>query len=298
MGIIKESTYLDYIFLFGDNRTAYMDYAVKNAVETKGKLLILYEDIYPIGLMCCSLENDCFRITYAFTYKQYRNKGVFTMLMSYMKDNSPLPIKVSIPQDHKYYNYINPVLYKMGFQLQSSCIVYGCEPKDYGKWALYMNEKGNKLNDMLKRKGFECISFHEASQKILDEIYHSSESDFDNPLPVQPFFDYQSRCMDRCMSFVAVKDGHLAAYSLVSRPGKNSAVFEQTAVSEKYRGTGIILLPFSESMNSVATFHCTKASYAIYENNIHSNAFRKKIVDRVTSSKRRSENYIYRKEEY
>lgn len=298
MKIIKESSYLDYIFLFGDDRTAYMDFAVKNTIETNGKLLILYEDISPLGLLCSSKENNCFRILYAYTREKYRKKGVLTMLLKYMTERLQESLMISIPQDHKSYPFLQPLLLQTGFQLQSSCIVYSCEPKDYGKWAVYMEEKGNKLNAMIRRNGFECMSFQNAPENILNEIYYSGESDFDNPLPVQPFFDYPSRCMDKRMSFAAVKKGHLAAYSLVSRPGKHSAVFEQTAVSEKYRGSGVILLPFSESMNSVEDFQCTKASYAIYEDNLHSNAFRKKIVDRVTSSKRRSENYIYRKEEH
>lgn len=294
---IKESSYLDYVFLFGDDRTAYMDFAVKNAVETNGKLLILYDDISPMGLLCCSLENRCFRITYAFTCKRYRKKGVFKTLLSYMKKSSCFPIKVTISQTHKCYHFLQPLLLRSGFKLNSSCIVYECKPEDYGNWKVYMDSTGNKLNAMLKRNGFECVSFQNAPVNILDEIYYSGESDFDNPLPVRPFFDFPSRRMDPCMSFAAVKDGHLVAYSLVSRPGKYSAVFEQTSVSEKYRGTGVILLPFSESMNSVETFHCKKASYAIYEDNLHSNAFQKKIVERVTSSKKRSENYIYRKED-
>ena len=62
---------------------------------------------------------------------------------------------------------------------------------------------------------------------LVDEIYYSGENSFGNKLAVKVFFDDPQKNMNTDMSFAAVRNDHLAAYTLVTSPGRllSSSVF-------------------------------------------------------------------------
>ena len=155
-----------------------------------------------------------------------------------------------------------------------------------------MDKVGNKFCEILIRQGFECFSFNEAAENFLDELYHSDENEYKNTFSTKVFFDNANKCLDKNLSFLATKNGKLAAYSLVSRPDEKSAVFEHISTSEEHRGTGCIFLPFANSMEEFRKAGCNRAAYVMYEDNTHANAFRKKLLERVTVSQHTSYNFI------
>ena len=155
-----------------------------------------------------------------------------------------------------------------------------------------MSDMGGKLCSALERQGYSYVSFADADNSLIDKIYHSGENSFGNRLDVKVFFDNPQKNMNRDMSFATVKDGSLAAYTLVSCPDRTSAVFEHISAGEKYIGSGCILLSFAGSMESFKRFGCRRAAYAMYDENGRANAFRRKLLQNVTSTSARSENYI------
>lgn len=295
MLVIKTASYLDYIFFFGGERTAYSDYSVKNALESGGKLYFMYEDKYAVGYICVAIEDNSSRIFYAYTKKENRNKGVLKRLLRHVAENARFSVRLNISEKQKYYRYVSSACRSAGFSLQSSCIVFSGYSRDFFRWDDYMLNTGNRYIHMFEKWGFICTSFREADESIIDEIYYSDENEYENSLSVKPFFDCKSRCMDMDMSFAAIKDGHVAAYTLVSRPYKDGVVFEQISTSRRYMQTGIVLFPFVRAMDKFKEFGCKAVSYAMYEDNVQSNSFREKIINMLTSSRVRTYNYVYNK---
>jgi GNAT superfamily N-acetyltransferase len=286
---------MDYLFLFGDVRTAYSDMSVKTAIASDGNVFMAWEENHPVGYICLSEELEKTNILYAFTVPEMRRKGVFSELLAHAVQHSPRSLRLSISDSHKCYGIISHTCRKQGFEMQSSCIVYSGKSGDFIRWKEYMAGTGGTMCEILERQGFSCVSFADADQDLLDQILFSDKSEFGNQLDVRAFFENPYKRMNRNMSFAAVKDGELAAYTLVSSPDASSAVFEHISASRKQIGSGCILLPFSKAMESFEKYGCRRAAYAMYEDNEHANNFRKKLLDKVTSSRKRSENYILNK---
>ncbi len=179
--------------------------------------------------------------------------------------------------------------------MDSSCVIYSGQREDFVNWEHYMEKSGNTLCRLLKEQGYSCQSFATADKELLDSLYQSGYNNFHNMLDVKPFFDDPNHCMDKTMSFLEQKDGIVTAYTLVRRPDKKNVVFEHISCHQDHIGSGCILLPFAQSMKMFQKYGCQRGVYAMYEENSHANAFRKKLLKMVTSSCRRSYNFIYAK---
>ena len=293
---IINASYTDYVFLFAGSRTAYSDLSVKGALKSDGRLYIMMEDDRPAGYLCIVNEENIARVLYVYTDPMIRNRGILKSLLKHACENADRKVKVCIADDTEAFTFIKRACLNLGFFEESNCIISGSgKAKDFSNWERYMDRVGNKFCEILIRQGFECVSFNEASENQIDELYHSNENEYKNPLSVKVFFDNANKCLDRNMSFLASKDGELAAYSLVSRPDIQSAVFEHISTAEKYMGSGCIFLPFARSMEEFKKSGCNRAAYAMYEDNVHANAFKKKLLERVTVSQHRSYNFVLNK---
>lgn len=293
---IINGNYTDYVFLFAGKRTAYSDLSVKGALNSGGKLYILLENNLAAGYLCIVNEENIARVLYIFTAPNYRNNGVCKTLLKHACENADRKIKVCISENTADFPFIKKACLSLGFFEESNCIVHSSgDWEDFKNWENYMDKVGNKFCEILIRQGFECISFSEASKSQLDELYHSDESEYKNSLSTKVFFDNANKFLDKDLSFLATKDGKLAAYSLVSRPDSKSAVFEHISTSEEYKGTGCIFLPFAKSMEEFKNSGCKRAAYVMYDDNTHANAFRKKLLERVTASHHKSYNFVLEK---
>lgn len=290
---IIDGNFTDYIFLFAEGRTAYSDLSVKDALNSGGRLYILLKNNLPAGYLCIANEENIARVLYIYTAPAYRNSGVCKTLLNHVCENADRKIKVCISEELENFFHIKKACLSLGFFEESKCIIHSSgEEKDFSNWVNYMDSVGNKFCEMLIKQGFECVSFYEATANQLEELYYSDENAYKNALSTKIFFDNANKFLDKNLSFLATKDGELAAYSLVSRPDVKSAVFEQISTAEKFIGTGCIFLPFAKSMEAFQKAGCNRAAYVMYENNLHANAFRKKLLDRITVSRRVSYNFV------
>lgn len=294
---IVEGSYLDYIFLFGESRTAYSDFCIKNALSSGGNIYIMQSGEKAAGYICTAAEEDRIVVLYAMTLPGERKRGIFTSLLKHVIDLSPKEIKLSISENAPYYASVKAVCERSGFTENSSCIVFSGNTEDFCNWEAYMKKTGNKFCDILSGQGFRCVSFLQADSDLLEKLYDSGNNSFENKLDIKPFFDNGEKCLSKDMSFMAVKENEIAAYTMVSCPDKASTVFEHISTAEKYIRSGVIMLPFAASMGMFKKNNCKRAAYAMYESNHHANSFRKKLLEKVTSSQKRSHNFIYRKGE-
>ena len=295
---IIDGNYTDYIFLFAGKRTAYSDLSVKGALKSGGKLYIMLEDSLPAGYLCIVNEENIARVLYIYTAPIYRNSGVCKNLLKHACKSVDRKIKVCISERTEAFNFIKKACLSLGFFEESNCTIYSSgDWEDFLNWEKYMDRVGNKFCEILMRQGFECVSFNAASPNQINELYHSDENEYKNTLSTKIFFDNANKCLDKDLSFLATKDGKLVAYSLVSRPDPESAVFEHISTSEEYRGNGCIFLPFAKSMEEFKKSGCRRAAYVMYEDNTHANAFRKKLLERLTASQHKSYNFVLEKSE-
>lgn len=289
---IIEIQFVDYALLYGEERRAYSDFAVKNALTSGGRVYSMIEKEVAVGYICVLCEPNINTITYAYTTETHRNQGVFSKLVAFVIENFNKPIRVSISTNIPAFMCVKHICQKYGFVMGNKCVVYSANASDFVKWEQYMQKTGDRLVAYLEKQGYTTISFENAQECVLKQVYDSEKSGFANKLSVRPFFENTDKCLDKKASYIAVKNGDVVAYTLITKPDKNSFVFEHISVAEEYYGSGCILLPFAKSMERFKIHECKRASYAMYENNTHANAFRKKILEIVTSKQTIFENYI------
>lgn len=290
---IKQGTYMDYVFLFGDSRTVYTDSMVEEALHGEETyLLIAYQGGKPAGYLCALGENGKLRVLYAYTQETMRGQGIFHALMVHLIQNTKLPVMINMTQENPYFSTVESVCHTLGFKEQSTFILYHAVAEKLSAWDDFMEEKGNALVKLLERWGFSAVSLAECSKEILEQLYDSKRNGFQNRLEVRPFFDNEYQFLNRELSFVAVKEGELAAYCLVTGRDRSNVVYEQFSVAEKYLGSGVILLPYAKSMEVCKSMRVKKACFAISETNKRSNLFYEKVLDRINTTKSKSINYI------
>lgn len=165
---------------------------------------------------------------------QFRIKGiagVFSELLRFIISSSDRDVRLNITENKESFTAVDHVLKKLNFALESTCIVFSGKSDDFGNWERYMEETGDKFCRILHRQGYQRISFAEADNNLIESLYNSKNSDFQNQLDVRPYLSRKSKCLDKDMSFMAVKDNTITAYTLVRRPDQTSAVFEHVSVT-------------------------------------------------------------------
>ncbi len=280
--------YLGYCFAFMGQRTAYSDYFAGEAAGCGKLLCAKLNDIFA-GYICAAGNGKENRITYAYTRPEYRGRGIFTALLKEISESSEITVKVNLPEYHEFHDVVVHVCEKIGFVRGENIIVYTARRDAEMQWTEMMNSSGKRICNMLERFGYKALSFAEADAEITDQIRNSDKSDFDSPFETCSFFDEPSRKLSRELSFAAVKDGELAAYTLVSLPSPEKCVLEQIVSSSKKRGSGVIMLPLAETVRNFIAGGGKLITYAMYKSNTAANSFRSKVFD--SASEKATENY-------
>ena len=118
---IISGTYRDYLFLFGDSRTAYSDLSAKKSAAEKN-FYIMLEDHLPAGYICANvLENLC-NVTYAYTVAEKRRHGVFTALLKYLTQLDDVSqILIVIAENQENFESIIKICKSAGFKRGQRC---------------------------------------------------------------------------------------------------------------------------------------------------------------------------------
>ncbi len=291
---IDRISFIEYMISFAGTRTAYSDRCAEEA-DNGGMLVCAKLGGEYAGYICAVGEESMIRVTYAFTRAEFRRQGIFRALMNYITGAAPAVVRVNISGTHESYGITVGVCKELGFVPGESVTVFTCRPEDDSGWRGYMDSRGTRLCEFLKRHGYGTVSFADADDDIISQIRGSCRSEYGNTFDITAYFDNPARKLSKELSFAAVKDGKLAAYTLVTRPAEKKAVFEQISDSSAERGSGVILLPFAAAMDKFFELGCTLSSYAMYGSNKQANAFRKKLLGGLNTTESVSENYYFRR---
>ena len=298
---IISGTYRDYIFLFGDSRTAYSDLSAKKSAAEKN-FYIMLEDHLPAGYICANvLENLC-NVTYAYTVAEKRRHGVFTALLKYLTQLDDVSqILIVIAENQENFESIIKICKSAGFNEDSVVKTYRADWKSIREWKEnyfddFMATHGHKYLEYFARRHFEIYSFADAPEKYMDQLYHSQENFFGNTLDIKRFFDsYDKNLVAKDISFISVKDDKLAAYYLVTAPDGNNVVVEQTAVAKKYLNSGAMLPLWDIFVRTLYNRKCDNMAFAIYSDNSPAIKFAAKITKNLKLTSNTTYKYLFEK---
>ena len=246
------------------------------------------------GYICVLNEIDTVRVTYALTVPEFRNRGVFTALLRHVIQSPPRRAELCISTDHPFYPAVRRCCDRLGFVRDEDIRVFYCRHEDRDKWQAFMDKKGSGLCATLERLGYRAVSFRDLDPALLDQLRHSDRSEYGNEMfhPALYLDNPESR-LSPDLSFAAVRDGQLAAYSLVTMEDEKTAQFAQLSVSAGEQGRGVILLPFSASVRCFFDKGLSRACYAMYASNEPADAFRRKVLAVFDTSETRLEGYSW-----
>ena len=245
------------------------------------------------GFLTAEEETEDIRITHAFTVPSFRKKGVFTGLIRHMTEEQNRIIRVTVSSGNVCFPTVRDVCLSLGFRKGESVSVFVSSSRTKPEWNAFMKLRGERLCQTLKRQGYRALSFQDMDKDLLEQLGNSDRSEYGNVFHPSLYLENPAKRLDRDMSFAAVKDGKLAAYSLVAMGDDDSAVFDQISVSKEESGHGVILLPFACSMARFYERGIPAAYYAMYESNRHAGAFRSAVLEILPTEERTIENYFY-----
>lgn len=298
---IISGTYRDYLFLFGDSRTAFSDLSTKKSAAEKN-LYIMIEDGLPTGYICANvLENLC-AVTYAYTVPEKRNHGVFTALLKYLTQlDAVYEVLISISENQENFESIVKICESAGFHKDSVVKTYRADWESLHTWKEnyfdeFMASHGHKYLEYFARRNFKIHSFANAPEKYMDQLYHSQENFFENPLEIKRFFDsYDKNLVAMDISFISVKDDKLAAYYLTTSPDEKSVVIEQTVVAKKYLNSGVMLPLWDIFVRTLYERQCDNMAFAIYSDNSPALKFDEKITKNLKLTNNSIYKYLLKK---
>ena len=297
--MIRHINELEYLIAFDQYRTAFSNRCVRESLNG-GVLIGAEKDGMLAGYLCATKDGDNLRVLYAFTVPDARKCGVFSELLYSLtqmdaSDRSGThTIRVSISAGHAFREAVAAACLKLGFDKTESVTVFKYHRDEAGNWQKFMEEKGNKMCSLLGRWGYETVSFEEATDDVISQLRDPESHGYGSTFDVASFLDNPAKKTAYDMSFAAVLDGRLAAYTLVTRDSSDGIVFQIISDSEWARGTGVILLPFAKSVNSFFEGDYRTALYAMYGSNKAANDFRKgSALGCFYTESSETENYHY-----
>ena len=283
---------LEYYIAFAGLQTAFSNRSAAQAAVSDSLYGVRMADTCA-GFFCVIEEVEGTRISYALTVPEYRGQGIFTGFLRYLLANTQKPVRLSIASSHPCYDIVRHICEKLGFQAAEQVHVFSCSSEEENQWDTFLEQKGERLCKVLERSGYRAIRFQDLDADLLGQLRTSDRTDYANSFHPSVFLEDPSRKLSRELSYAAVKDHRLAAYSLVLLGDRTSAIFEQISVSAREQGKGVILLPFVYSMKRFFECGLSRAAYAMYGSNTHANAFRKKVLKVFPATESTINNFYY-----
>lgn len=155
--------------------------------------------------------------------------------------------------------------------------------------------KYEKLYSFVENHGYHAVSFNELTKAELRQIRNNPDREFDSYLRPGVLMDDAAGGFSAELSFAAVKDGKVAAYTIIRRPDAKSCIFEIICVAKSERNSGVFILPFLSSLKTIKSSGAEVALFAIYDNNSKTLDMVKKRFGLLISSDSVQHNMIYTK---
>lgn len=294
--LVEKCSYRDYIFLFGKCRNGYADLAARRAADENSLYMLCYGRA-AYGFICVTYLRDYLCITHIAVLPQYRGGGFAQELLRFALSLGSKVI-MAVSEGLASYQAIRHILLKIGFKNLTYSWIYHSTSRedDFLSWFSFMAEKGWRMCNVLKRSGLKAVAFRDLTSEQIKYINNSPYNDYRNVLTPSAILNKQCG-VELDVSCAACAGEKIVSYVLAHKYGEKSITFDNISVDMGYVGMGTILLPFAYSMEAVRRKGYVSVSYKMYSDNKRANAFRKKLLGKLTGSRTRCAEFVFEKGE-
>lgn len=293
---IKECGTEQYRELFGSYRTAYTDKCAQSAAQS-GRLMVAYLDGEAAGYLLSSNAHDLEFVSYVFTLPELRGKGVMQSLIREAAETSEGSFGTAFSDGHEFAPALMHTMEKLGLERRESRYMFRCDGDDlWDRWDAFMEKKGRKSCETLRRQGYSTVTLADASEELLEQYRQTPYNDYGNQLNHQHLI-LPGAEITKDVSVMCTLNGRLAAYVFAYMPDRYSAIFKTLSSSAALQGGAAILLPLCDSFAKVRGRGCTQFVFSMDGVGDHANSFRNKVLSNVISKTSKRLSYIYHKKE-
>ena len=254
-----ELSLMDYLTKYGSFRTALSDFYIK----TRNCKIIGVDDAQNVAVGLLLAEQGAVTEILILAAQNDEVK-IKTALLDRLKELLPSYSElrwriVNHPQNEE-------LALAYGFRTGSVLNIFHTVGSDNERAEATLREY-EKLYAKMEATGFRTVSFAQLSENELAQIRDNPDGEFDSSLCPESLMVSGMGGLSPQMSFAAMKDGRVVAYSIIRSPDEKSYIFEIICVAKSERGNGIFILPFFRSLREIMASAAASATFAIYESN-------------------------------
>ncbi|MDO5444930.1 MAG: hypothetical protein Q4F31_04845 [Eubacteriales bacterium] len=275
----------DYLTKYSDLRTSLSDFYVKTrnckiigiadeAISGKGFLLADMGAVTEV--LFIAAEND--------------NASVKKALLNYLKGKLPAGSTI---QWRIVDNPVNETLaLEYGFRCGNTLNIFHSVDRD-NEQADKILQDYDKLYTFMERRGYRTVSFDELSEDELLQIRNNPDGEFDSYLRPGALMDDKLGGFSGKLSSASIRDGKVAAYTIIRNSDGNVCIFEIICVAESERKNGTFILPFLRSFREMKDSGAKSALFAVYDTNSEMLKIVKKRFSGLIASQSIQHNMVY-----
>ena len=250
---INEISFSEYLLGFKLDLPPIGTYYVHHGMTKDGILFGAYFEEIMAGIVILEFAPSPI-LTYVFVEERFRRQGIGTQLveaaMTYTRNKSATKLSVNLIPQNVYGNVTDHMLRKIGFEIMETATIIRCANDEHcsTKWAVFMEEKGERICKALAGRGFKTLPFSEVPAVSFDKLKPSIGKEFPPYLNPFSFIHNQTDRLVPEYSFVTLNDDQPVAFVTVTTVDDKTLVFQQLSTALSHRSRGIFLLPFGAFM--------------------------------------------------
>lgn len=291
---VRPTGVLEYFVAFSQCRTPLSDFYVNTAGtgilgawDEEGNMgigFLIYEQKGTFAEILCL---ECIR------QKTGTEERLLQEFLDLGKRESMETILFRLSRDSSWYPRLKELVEKNGFTVKEKLYLFRSYMEDYSRWKEYRRKHGERILRFLAEEGFQAMPFCEAPDGLLEEVIRDPDGRFDKMLDPARVIQGRKGPFHREISYLSVKEGHPAAYCLVTSPGREQCVFEIISAAEEYQNTGVVFQSFCLAMDALENRPYKRIAFAIAEENKKAVVLSKRIMKALIRHTNIQYNYEY-----
>lgn len=124
-----------------------------------------------------------------------------------------------------------------------------------------------RLSDSVEKRGYRTVCLSELTKEQKEQICKDPDGEFAPELHPELLIDDRVGGISERLSTAALKDGKVAAYSIIRSPAKSRCIFEILCVAKGKRKNGVVILPIVRSIREMLADGYDSMTFAVHEQN-------------------------------
>lgn len=291
---IKELSLVEYLSEMSLTLPPLGSFLVHSTVRKGGLLLGAYLDgeasQQPAGLLALKLAKGA-SLEYVFVEERFRGQGIGSALLkaavSLVRQRNLGRLKARAVLQNPWGDVYAHILEKTGFQAYDTASIFrfAMDTAAQKRWEAFMQQRGSRICQALRGRGFRTVSFAEAGEDVLQGFLKDTKGRFPAHLDPLTFLNnHEHKCVHD-HSFLALKGDEPAAYSIVTTVDGKTLTFQQLSAAFKYQGSGAFLLPVAALVDKLfSAGQFKQMSAMIYDSNEQMNRLVEALVKPLATS--------------